>query len=135
MQYLWDTKLTGAITERVKSILRAGLPPTRYGRTTVQKTLLISKVVFAVTNQAPVENERVVDTWAKQMGHVLWATRSGDEREAAHLDRGAPPSLIPHDVIVQDHGEGGQRALHVPCFTDSLRATWITRLLDPAPQP
>ena len=51
------------------------------------------------------------------------------------MDRGAPPSLIPHDVIVQDHGEGGQRALHVPCFTDSLRATWITRLLDPAPQP
>ena len=45
-----------------------------------------------------------------------------------------PASLVSHNTLIQDHTDGGVRALAVTEFAEALRMTWIRRLMDPAPQ-
>ena len=47
---------------------------------------------------------------------------------------GAPLWLVKEMAAIQDHRDGGIRMLEPWLFTKALQATWIRRLLDPAPQ-
>ena len=112
-----------------------GLPKSYYGRILIQKVLLMGMAVFFVTKQCPSSMGALLQAWSRDCWDLLWSTDSGDQRAAAGGVRGRPPSLARHVTAVQDHCDGGIRALHVPLFADALRTTWIRRLLDPAPQP
>ena len=124
-----------AVAGRLQSLRATGLPATIYGRTTVIKTLVFSKAIFYLTNQAPIGLDDIVRDWSRTLTDVQWTTAAGDEREAAGERRGHPPALVAHDTAVQDHGDFGARALDVSSFVDALHATWLRRLTDPAPQP
>ena len=130
----WSERISGSLTARIQQIVSAGVPPSCYGRATAQKTLVISKVVFYATNQMPVNFSPLLNAWTRELWDLYFSTRAGDEREAAGEARGRPPTLVRHATVVQDHGDGGARALDTPAFLDALRATWVRRLIDPAPQ-
>ena len=78
--------------------------------------------------------DALIDTWSRQLWDLFWATRAGEGRVAQGGVRGRPPSLVAHHTAVQDHLDGGVRALYVPTFAESLRVTWFRRLMDPAPR-
>ena len=59
------------------------------------------------------------------MGILLVTSSCGNRR---------PQWLIAANTLVQDYSDGGVRALHPTLFTESLRLTWIRKLLDPSPQ-
>ena len=85
VQHHWETKVAGSVTRRIEDPMRVGLPNTGYGRATVQKTLVISKVVFQATNQAPPNITPILDQWQRQM---CCRTCTGQPEPATNERRG-----------------------------------------------
>ena len=131
----WDTRIIARIADRLEALRASGIPRSVYGRVLLQKNLLFGKAVFFATNQVPLGMATMVEDWQRSFTDLLWSTTSGDHRASAGAQRGRPPSLVRLPTAVQDHSDGGCRALHVQLFTEALRVSWVRRLLDPAPAP
>ena len=76
-------------------------------------------------NQTPPNLAHLLGQWWAQLWRFFWDTPDAS-RQAAWL--------VKADTIVQNHVDGGIRALHPALFAESLRMTWVRRLLDPTPQ-
>ena len=134
VQRAWLERVASKITQRLARLRTAGIPATWYGRTTVLKTLVFAIANFAIMNQMPPQWHTLIEGWEQELAALLWTTRAGDDRAFHGAARGAPVRMVRQTTAIQDHGDGGFRALDPRCFAKSLRATWVRRLLDPAPQ-
>ena len=133
VQNAWLTRIAAGITQRILCLRAAGIPATWYGRTTVAKTLVFAIANFAVMNQMPSNWHTLIANWEDELAELLWSTRAGDDRAFHGMPR-ASPWMVRREAAIQDHGDGGMRALDPRRFSAALRATWIRLLLDPAPQ-
>ena len=100
-----------------------------------RRTPSLALVIFHLTNQSPPDLGGILDLWSRDIWDMYWSTKAGEERVANGDQRGRPPSLARHGSEVQDHADGGTRALDVHAFTAAIHTTWVRRLLDPAPRP
>ena len=131
VQRHWEQHIAPRVTSKIQQLLHAGLPKTCYGRTLAIKTHAFASVIFHITNQAPFDLDPILGNWTRQFWDLYWATDAWQKNPAG----GHPPSLVRHTTEVQDHSDGGTRALHPTEFAASLHATWIRRLINPSPQP
>ena len=72
-----------------------------------------------------VNSTRILYHWWQQLWRFFWDTPDVSDRDGW---------LVKADTLVQNYVDGGIRALHPHLFAESLRLTWIRRLLDPTPQ-
>ena len=121
----WVERVAGRLTARLASLRTTRGARTWYGRVTVLKTLVFSIANFYIMNQTPPNLKHLLDQWWAQLWRFFWDTPDSS-RQAAWL--------VKADTIVQNHVDGGIRALHPALFAESLRLTWVRRLLDPTPQ-
>ena len=136
VQQKWDERVRDRIEQRLHALRAAGLPASVYGRVIVSKVLLAGIAVFYVTNQTPRDYRMLVEKLSSDIWLLLWETETGQRRDAAGEARGRPPDCVRRSTCVQDHADGGCRALHVSNFFDALRTMWIRQLLcSPAPHP
>ena len=129
----WRDSIAVRVEKKLAGIWARGIPRSIFGRVAVQKNLVIATAVFYMTNQSPGNIRELLAGWARRLWDLIWATGAGEARLASG-DRLLPTSLVSHDTLIQDHADGGVRALAVTEFAEALRMTWIRRLMDPAPQ-
>lgn len=134
-----DKKFEDTVLEKVRTRLRriraAGIPRTWAGRNNVIKNLAMSIAVFYITNQTCTTDflDRSLDVLERDFNDFYEVTASCEERRAAGENTHSS-TQVKRKATVQDHADGGTKALDVKSFVAALRMTWITRLLDPAPQ-
>ena len=128
---MWDQKTTKAITGCFTNWRTRSMPKTGYGRTLVIKSSAMSRAWYLVSNGTPPDSKSLDEYMAE------WRQHAWDFYYESFWTPGVRGHAIAvkQQTLVQDHADGGQRALCIESFVRALYARWGRRLLRPTPMP